>query len=461
MARKTLDDKKKSKPKKKTIWDKIKGLLLATINHLINILIVIFIGVFSITQFRLTQTKLFADCITAEPYTDDPLVPEDVHLDFISNKSNSGDMRSIKAYYPVKHNQDIINKSYLFKVIRILTKDANSNAIGNYMGTIFAGMAQNYTSVYTSITGLFNSILPELAIFFIGSIVILIAHIISILYATIKGLISFYTKVNMFFFEKEIIEVNGEQQADWKKGEYGMWDGWWNILYSLLIYFILFLGITIIIPTCTTFSLFMLLSISFTPFFLLRFYSSTEDIDAVIETTANKFKLSVNNTSKPGKNMSGGADDDEEDKDDGNSSDEDKDDGNSSDEDKDDGNASDDEGGVVNGQPLGAMPKRFTLLSHLKKFIKVYRNFILIIVSIYLILDMNTFLGPYAMGVTIFAIIVMWYFTELYQAYKIKDKDKFTTYLLGSGEAKKECRPPKVKVEKKEEPNKWYFLWLM
>ena len=449
-----LDDKKKRKPKKKTVWDKLSGLLLATINHLVNILIVIFIGVFSITQLRLTQTKLFADCVTAEPYTNDPLAPEQVHLDFISNKSKEGDMRSIKAYYPVNYNQKIINNSYLFKVIRILTKDANSNVIGNYMGTIFSGMAHNYTTVYSSITGLFNSILPELAIFFIGFIVLLIAHIISTIYATIKGLISFFTKANMFFFEKEIIEVNGEQQADWKKGEYGMWDTWWNIFYSLLLYFILFIGLTVIIPTCTTFSLFMALSLLFTPFFLLRLYSSTKDIDSAIKKNANKFTFGENNTSKSDKNMSGGADDDEE-------NDKETDDGNSSDEDNEDGNASDEEGDVVDGQPHPNMPKRFTLISQLKKFIKVYRNFILILVSLYLILDMNTFLGPYAMGVTIFAIIVMWFFTELYQAYKIKDKDKFTTYLLGSGQAKKECRPPKVKVEEKEEPNKWYFLWLM
>ena len=230
-----LDEKKKKKPKKITIGEKLKNLLFATISHLINILIVIFVGVFSITHMRLTQTKIFADCITAEPYTHDPLVPTQVHMDYISNKSKSGDMRSIKAYYPVNHNQKIINTSYLFKVIKILTKDVHSNVIGNYAGTIFASMAQNYTSVYSSIMSLFNSILPELAMFFLGIIVILIAHIVCILYTTIKGVISFYMNAHMFFFEKEIIEVNGEQQANWKKGEYGMWDTWGHIAYSLLL----------------------------------------------------------------------------------------------------------------------------------------------------------------------------------------------------------------------------------
>ena len=446
-----LDEKKKKKPKKLTIWQKLQGLLMSTIQHLINILVIIFVGVFSISQMRLSQTKLFADCITAEPYTNDPIVPEQVHLDYISNKSKSGDMRSIKAYYPVNYNQKIINTSYLFKVIRILTKDVHSNVIGNYTGTIFATMAHNYTEVYSSIVGLFNSILPELALFFLGAILLLITHIVCMLYTTIKGIISCFTNVHLFFFEKEIIDVNDEQQAKWQEGDYGMWDTWPNIWYSLLIYFILFIGIICIIPVCTTFSLFMCISLFFTPFFLLRLYSSTEDIDKAIQKNADKFTFGVNNTSKPDKNMSGGADEEKDE------TDADTDDDNTE---KDDGNASDEEGDVVNGQPHPNIPKRFTFLSHLKKFIKVYRNFILILVSIYLILDMYKYLGVYAMGVTIFAIVVLWYFTELYQPYKIKDKDKFTTFLLGTGQAEKKCKPPKIKVEEKYYP-KWYFLWLM
>ncbi len=51
-----LDDKKKPKPKKKTIWEKLQGLLMATITHLINILITIFIG------FKIIQRRLLRAC---------------------------------------------------------------------------------------------------------------------------------------------------------------------------------------------------------------------------------------------------------------------------------------------------------------------------------------------------------------------------------------------------------------
>ena len=59
----------------------------------------------------------------------------------------------------------------------------------------------------------------------------------------------------------------------------------------------------------------MCISLLFTPFFLLRLYSSTEDIDKAIQASADKFTFGVNNTSKPDKNMSGGADEEKEDTD--------------------------------------------------------------------------------------------------------------------------------------------------
>ena len=78
---------------------------------------------------------------------------------------------------------------------------------------------------------------------------------------------------------------------------------------------------------------------------------------------------------------------------------------------------------------------------------------------------MGRIMGKYAMWVTIFTIIMLWYFTELYNSYKIKDVDKFTTYLLGTDQADKECKPEKVEPPKKKDSEKnkkkWYFLWLM
>ena len=114
------------------------------------------------------------------------------------------------------------------------------------------------------------------------------------------------------------------------------------------------------IPTCTTLSLFMFVSIVFTPFFLLRLYTSTKEIDKVIQKNADKMTFGVDSGSSDDKNMKGGADDKDEDKDD------DKDDDKEGDK-KNDGNASDEEDDTVNGQPHPNMPKRFTLFSHIEE----------------------------------------------------------------------------------------------
>lgn len=448
MSRRDRKENKKneSSPKELTLKEKALSVLMSTVYNLINIIIIIFVGVLSVTHMRFTQTNLLPDCATAAPFTHDPVTPEQVHIDYISNKSSKGDMCSIKAYYPVNYNKKIINSSYLYKVIRILTTDPHSNVLGNYVGSIFASMAQSYASVYTSITSLFNSILPELFIFLFGIIFILVAHGISIVYTTILGVISFFTHANLFYYEKEIIELNKEQFANWKEGGSGMWDGT-NIFYSLFIYFLLFMGLIAIIPSCSTFSLFMFLSISFTPFFLLRLYTSTKDIDKVIQKNANKMTFGLNNDNTGDEtNMSGGGEVENDENDDNAGQSE-------------SGNASDDEGGNVNGQPHPNMPKRFTIISHLKKFVKVYRNLVLFVVSIMLIIDTRRVFGSYASGVTIFSIVLLWFFSNLYNSYKIKDSDKFTTFLLGTTQAEKECTSPTIKTD--DTGRKWYFLWLM
>ena len=185
----------------------------------------------------------------------------------------------------------------------------------------------------------------------------------------------------------------------------------------------------------------MFLSISLTPFFLLRLYSSTKDIDKVIQSNASKMAFGVTDDET---NMSGGGAIEEE---------------SESNTDSRNGNASDDEDGNVNGQPHPNMPKRFTLFSHFKKFVKVYRNFIIFAMSIMLAIDIWRLFGTYALWVTVFTIVLLWLFSEVYQPYKIKDADKFTTFLLGTDQAEKVCKTGEIKPD--DNSRKWYFLWLM
>ncbi len=204
-----------------------------------------------------------------------------------------------------------------------------------------------------------------------------------------------------------------------------MWDtsNTWNWLWTVLIYISLLIGLSIIIPTCLLWTFLVGLTVFFMPFFLMRIYSTEDDINEAVNKKADEMTHGGD-----GDIMKGGADDEDE-----NESENKEEEKDSEDE---QGNASDEEGEIVNGQPHPGLPKRFSPVSHFKKFIKVYKHVLLYICALFLILDVFSIFGPYAMAITIFAIIVVWYFGSLFEAYKIKDADKFTTFFNGNKQSK-------------------------
>ena len=463
MAKSKLDEKreKRKKKEKKSPLSKAVELVVHTLKKALQIFIMIFIGTLVVAQSRLSQTGLLPDCITAEPYQDGDANPEQIHLDYISNKDNSGSMRSIKATYPINYNTKIIHKSYMFRVIKTLTKGPDSSTIGNYLGICLTIMTQSYISVHNSILSTLNSLLPELVIVLLGKVFIHIVALIAFLFSFVKGIMAFFQNVKYFYYDKELVDVDGSQETKWNEGKFGMWESseTWNWLWTVLIYISLLIGLTIIIPTCLLWTFLVGLTVFFMPFFLMRIYSTEDDINNAINKKADEMTHGGD-----GDIMKGGADDENEDakeEQDGdeNDGDEKKDDEKENEDDG--GNASDEEGEVVNGQPHPGLPKRFSVISHFKKFIKVYRHVLLYIFAFFLISDVLSIFGTYAMAFTIFAIILVWYFGSLFQAYKIKDADKFTTFLMGATRAKKVCKVPFVpKKPEEQDDKKWYFLWL-
>ena len=96
--------------------------------------------------------------------------------------------------------------------------------------------------------------------------------------------------MHLFFYEKELVEVDGSQETKWKEGKCGPWDGD-NWKMSILIYMSLFLGLMFIMPTCSLFSIMMLFTLFFMPFFLLRIYSSTKDINDALKKKAKEMTM--------------------------------------------------------------------------------------------------------------------------------------------------------------------------
>jgi hypothetical protein len=451
MAKSKLDEKRENKKKKeKSPLAKAVELVVRTIRRAVEIFLFILIGTLVVAQARIAQTGLLPDCETAKPYQPEGEAnPQQIHLDYISNKDNSGAMRSIKATYPINYNIKLIHESYMFKVINTLTKGPDSSVIGNYIGLCLTTMTQGYISLHNSLLSTVNSLLPEIGIVILGNLIQSVIGIVTLLYSLFAGIFSFFQNVKYFYYKKELVEVDGSQESRWEEGDFGLWDyeNTWNFLWSLLIYFSLLMGLAIIIPTCLLWTFIVSLTVFFMPFFLLRIYSTEDDINSAINKKAEKFTHGGD-----GDIMSGGADDEND-----NESDNDE-----ESKTEETGNASDEEDEMMNGQPHPGLPKRFSFISHFKKFIKVYKHILLYIFALFLVIDILSIFGPYAMALAIFSIIVVWYFGSLFEAYKIKDSDKFTTFLMGTTQAKKECKVPFVKKGPDDTyQKKWYFLWLL
>ena len=290
MAKSKLDEKreKRKKKEKKSPLSKALELVINTLKRALEIFIMIFIGTLVVAQSRLSQTGLLPDCLTAEPYQPGEANPEQIHLDYISNKDASGAMRSIKATYPINYNVKVIHNSYMFRVIKTLTKGPDSSTIGNYFGICLTN-----TEAYISVIILFlapKSFLPELVIVLLGNLFVAIIGLIAFLFSFFKGILAFFQNVKYFYYDKELIDVDGAQETKWNEGEFGMWDtsNTWNWLWTVLIYISLLIGLSIIIPTCLLWTFLVGLTVFFMPFFLMRIYSTEDDINEAINKKADE-----------------------------------------------------------------------------------------------------------------------------------------------------------------------------
>ena len=106
--------------------------------------------------------------------------------------------------------------------------------------------------MHNSILSTLNSLLPELVIVLLGNLFVAIIGLIAFLFSFFKGILAFFQNVKYFYYDKELIDVDGAQETKWNEGEFGMWDtsNTWNWLWTVLIYISLLIGLSIIIPTC-------------------------------------------------------------------------------------------------------------------------------------------------------------------------------------------------------------------
>jgi len=93
----------------------------------------------------------------------------------------------------------------------------------------------------------------------------------------------------------------------------------------------------------------------------------------------------------------------------------------------------------------------FSITNQIALTFKVYRHIIMIIMTIYMLMDIYSVLGTSYLLAGIFAAFIMYYFTDVYKKYKISACDNFTEGLIGYTSSFRECNLEPAEPMKEEE----------
>jgi hypothetical protein len=107
-----------------------------------------------------------------------------------------------------------------------------------------------------------------------------------------------------------------------------------------------------------------------------------------------------------------------------------------------------------NNKTTSSRKETLGIIDQIKLTFKVYRKIIMIIMTIYLLMDVSSTLGHYALVSCIFAVIVMAYFTKVYDTYKISACDNFTEGLVGLMNTNRDCHPLPGTIGREDPPER-------
>ena len=452
--KKTKDDKRDDNSPQA----KLENGILMLVTAMGYIMYFIVSGVICETHTKFSQTNLLPDCATNSPYVNNPQPPKQIPLDFISTSTpNSGD-QSIKATYNVEESIKSIHGSFLFSIINRLMTSPGATSTTYYFGSCISTTVLSYYSLHNMFFSAINNMFHPKLIFLLSPLIFLLIHAITGTYAFIQCVFLFYYNISMFYSKKELYDDGDEQKSRWSDGGDVMWSGM-NILWTLLIFYVLIIGFIAIIGVSGILSLLVGIVVFTTPFFLNRTYSTTKEITNAIAAAAAAAGKSE---------QSGGDTPADEDKKDGSGSDDVS--GSSSDSDSDSGSGSssssdsdsDSDSDTNNNKSTsGNNSKLFPTVTHLVRVVKLYKHIIMFIMTIVVIYDLSINISTYAAMVVLFVAILIAYFTDyFYTPYKIMPSDHFTPSLVGVTPGEKVCAGVRLKVEEGG-GKKWYFLYLL
>ena len=180
------------------------------------------------------------------------------------------------------------------------------------------------------------------------------------------------------------------------------------------------------------------------PFMVTRVYSSSLEIGLAVKKRDDEL---LGENPQETNDMSGGADGDDNDKQNDVTNNQES----SSDNSPDDNDSDDEQTSTGKKRKV----KIFKFRSQLKKFIMLYKHFILIALTLMFVLDVQKGFGNFAAGILVFAGILLYMFTALYKPLQPKLSDRYTNGLVGTKTATKKCEPVVVPMENGEQ-KQWY-----
>ena len=429
---KSAKDASSPKLDKESLVTLIKTIVASGVKLTVHVIL----GIICIQQCRISQAGILPTCDSTAPYTDEKVVMKQIHMDYITTSEKEVD-KSIKATYPIDTNLQIFQDSYMLRTIRDWTIGSQSSNFTYYMGTCMKGSALAYYSMHKNLYGFINSWCPQWFIMYMSFTIIPIIFQISGFWAFC--IFVFGSIMNWgLLLELPTIPPDNPTRKSWRYDN-GIWT-WPSSPFTLLTLAIVICALPLIAGTGAALAVFLGLSTLFTRTQLL--YSKKGEInDAMMKVSESNDATPVadidvpDDTNNPPPMVGGGSSDNDivskptpEEK-----------------------KAAKEAGCNVSNKTTSSKKEIFSITNQISLTFKVYRHIIMIVMTIYMLMDIYSVLGVNYLLSGIFASIIMYYFTDVYKKYKISACDNFTDGIIGYTSSFRECNLQALEPIKTEE----------
>lgn len=405
--------------------ESIVNLVKAIVKSGVKLTVHVILGILCIQQARLSQSGLLPTCVSTAPYTDKDIEMDQIHMDFLTT-SDKGVDKSIKATFPVKDNLALFQDSTLLKTIRNWTISAQSNNLTYYFGSCMQAAAISYYSMHSNLYGFVNSWLPQWFIMYMSFTIIPLILQISGFWAFIVFVFSSLANWGMLLELGTVTKENPTRKS-WRP-DTGIWT-WPSSPFTILVLILVLCALPLTAGAGVGLAILLGLSTLFTRTRLV--YSKTHEIESAMsdniqDATASPVAEVVASAPPIGSDegmKGGGPPENDTDK-------------KPTPEEK---AAAREENCSVSNKTNSKKKEIFSLTNQIGLTFKVYRHIIMIVMTIYMLMDIYSVMGTNYLIAGIFAAICMYYFTDVYKKYKISACDNFTEGLIGYTNSFRKC----------------------